>query len=140
VIYFKKFTGLVLMAITGWKFPINVENKTGKIQVLCDNDLIRQSVNIILKTQILERKIFPSFGSELRSFVFEIINANSISEFKNSIKLAIQNWEEHIKNIKINIRARTGPVSKIEAEIEYNTDISPVTERIIKKISMEKIT
>ncbi|MDR1240833.1 MAG: GPW/gp25 family protein [Oscillospiraceae bacterium] len=122
--------------IKGWKFPIDINKKTGRIETVCDNETVKQSVNMILKTQIMERKVVSFYGSELRSFMFGIVDSNYISSFKKSIKTAIEKWEDHVKTIKIGVRAAGGPVSRVEAEVEYTTDISPEIERVTKRISM----
>ncbi|GMB10856.1 MAG: GPW/gp25 family protein [Candidatus Improbicoccus devescovinae] len=126
--------------IEGWKFPIDVDKKTGKIQTVQDNENVRQSVNIILKTQILERKLVPNFGSEVRTFMFEVVDANYIAYFKKSLKSAINNWEEHVTDLQINVRSQTGPASRIEASINYKTDISPKDENIVTTVKMDGIT
>jgi phage baseplate assembly protein W len=125
--------------IEGWKFPIDVNKKTGKIETVHDNETVKQSVNMILKTHVMERKIMTNFGSEVNSFMFGIVNANYISSFKKSIKSSIENWEEHVKTMDIKIKAAGGPVSRIEAEIEYTTDISPIVERAVKQINANEI-
>ncbi|MDR1364947.1 MAG: GPW/gp25 family protein [Oscillospiraceae bacterium] len=125
--------------IEGWKFPININSKTGKIETVCDNAAIKQSVEMILKTQIMERKVVPNYGSELRSYVFTVIDANSVSSFKKAIKYAIENWEKHVQTIKVSTRATSGPVSRMQAEIEYTTDINPTPETITKEINMSGV-
>ena len=50
--------------IEGWSFPIDIDKKSGKIRTISNNETIKQSVNMILKTQPFERKIFQYYGSE----------------------------------------------------------------------------
>ena len=123
--------------IEGWSFPIEVDSKTGKIKTTNNNDVIKQSVNMILKTQIMERKIFSNYGSELKSFMFGIVDSNYISSFKKNVRESIKRWEPHVVDIKVDARANSGPVSKIEADVEYVTDILPVVEKSKTSISLE---
>ncbi|MDR2074578.1 MAG: GPW/gp25 family protein [Oscillospiraceae bacterium] len=125
-----------MATIKGWKFPINVDKSTGKVMTIEGNKLVKQSVNIILKTQIFERKIVSRFGSELRSFMFGIVDSNYVSSFKKSISSALKEWEPHIVEINVKTKAAPGAVSRIEAEVEYVTDIEPTVERVTKRINM----
>ncbi|BED92119.1 MAG: GPW/gp25 family protein [Candidatus Improbicoccus pseudotrichonymphae] len=124
--------------IKGWSFPVDVDKKTGRIKTVTDNENIKQSVSIILKTEISERKIIRNFGFDLRSFMFGIVNPNYISSFKKSIESAINNWEEHITNLEINIRYIAESVSKIEAQISYVTDLAPTPETTKKIFSLNE--
>ena len=123
--------------IEGWSFPIDVDERSGKIKTVCNNETVKQSVNMILKTQIMERKIFRDYGSELKSFVFGIVDSNYIHSFKKSIENAISRWEPHVVDMKINVESNAGPISKIEAEVEYVTDVTPGIEKINRKISID---
>ena len=123
--------------LEGWSFPINIDEKRGKIQSGADSKAIKQSVNMILKTQIMERKIFPDYGSELKSFMFEIVDSNYVHSFKKSIQTAIERCEPHVVNIDVQAKANRGPISKIEAVIDYTTDISPEIEQAFKSVDLD---
>ena len=71
--------------LKGWKFPIQVDEDTGKIKTIEDNENVRQSIRIILGTQRYERKIVFNFGTDLRAFMFEIVNPEFISTLKEAI-------------------------------------------------------
>ena len=47
-----------MATIKGWKFPIQVDKDTGKIQMIEDNENVKQDVRIILGTEQYERKIY----------------------------------------------------------------------------------
>lgn len=123
--------------IEGWSFPIDIDQKTGKIKTVNNNDVIKQSVNMILKTQIMERKIFSDYGSELKSFMFGIVDSNYIRSFKKNVKDSITRWEPHVTDINVDAQSNSGPISRIEADVEYITDISPVVEKSKTSINLE---
>lgn len=122
--------------IKGWKFPVQVDKDTGKIMTVEDNQNVKQSIRIILSTQKMERKIVSHFGSNTRSFIFEIVNPVLISDFKHEIKQSLETWEEHIKDLNVSVNASNGPISTVEANIDYITDIEPVQERVSHDIKM----
>lgn len=103
---------------------------------VADNKAVKQSVNMILKTQIGERRIFEDYGSELRSFMFDVIDPNYVSSFKKSVERSITDCEPHVSKISVDVRADSGLVSKIISEIEYSTDIYPGIEKIHKTLDM----
>ena len=123
--------------LEGMSFPIDIDERSGKIKTTVDNKVVRQSLNMILKTQIMEHKIFPDYGAELNSFMFEVVDSNYVHSFKKSIETAISQWEPHIVSMDIHVKANRGPISKIEASLDYTTDISPESERIVKAVSID---
>ncbi len=127
---------LVLKVIEGWRFPIGIDGATGKIMSVCDNEAIKQSVNMILQTQVQEREIFGDYGSNLRSFMFDVIDPNYVSSFKRSVEQSISNCEPHVNEISVEVRAEGGSTSKIVSEIEYSTDIYPEIEKIYKTLNI----
>ena len=120
--------------LKGWKFPIQVDEDTGKIKTIEDNENVRQSIRIILGTQRYERKIVFNFGTDLRAFMFEIVNPEFISTLKEAIISSLKNWENHIRDLNVSIKASMGPISIVEANVDYITDIEPTQERISTRL------
>lgn len=123
--------------IEGWSFPIDIDQKSGQIKTVCNNEVVKQSVNMILKTQIMEHKIFSDYGSELKSFMFGIADSNYIHSFKKSVEGAISRWEPHVIDIKVEAKSNSGPISRIEVDVEYITDISPGVEKTKKSMNFD---
>ena len=46
-----------MAVIKGWKFPIQINESNGRIQTVEDNECVKQSVKMILSTQLYERKM-----------------------------------------------------------------------------------
>ena len=124
-----------MSVIKGWKFPIQVDKNPGKIKPVEDNENIKQSVKIILATQKHERKIIPSFGTDLRVFMFKIVDPEFVSTLKMAVESSLNRWEEHIRDLKVTINGNNGPLSYVEARVDYITDIEPTQERLVTKIN-----
>ncbi|MBO6127129.1 MAG: GPW/gp25 family protein [Clostridia bacterium] len=122
--------------IEGFGFPIDIDETSGKIKTVNNNQAVKQSINMILKTQIIEHKIFKNYGSELKSFMFGIVDSNYIYSFKKSVETAIKKWEPHVNEMIVDVKSSAGATSEIEANIEYTTDISPTIERTKRKINI----
>lgn len=125
-----------LAKIRGWKFPIQVDKDTGRIMTVEDNENIKQSIKIILLTQMRERKIVPTFGTNIKSFLFDIVDPVFITDLKKSITQSINLWEKHIRDLHVSIQADGGPVSKVNVNIDYITDITPTQERVTHNINV----
>ena len=121
-------------SLKGWKFPIQVDEDTGKIKTVENNENVKQSIKIILETQRYERKIFSSFGTNLRSYMFEVVNPTFITELKNTIASSLRTWEQYISDLHVYVKASSGPVSIVEAGIDYITDLEPTQERVVTRI------
>lgn len=120
--------------IKGWKFPVQVNKTTGKIETVEDNENIKQSVKMILGTQKYERKVVPTFGTDLRSYMFEVVDPTFIATLRSAISSSLKTWEKHISDLEVTVKASAGPVSIVEANIDYITDIEPTQERVTKRI------
>ena len=53
----------------GWRFPVDI-NRNGTVAMSADEDLIRESIIIILGTAPGERVMRPNFGCEIHDLLF----------------------------------------------------------------------
>ncbi len=128
-----------MATIKGWKFPIQVDEATGKIKTVEDNENIKQSIRVILGTQLHERKIVPNFGTDLRSYMFEVVDPTFVSTLKRSIQSSLEMWQEHIDELYVGVNASSGAVSKVEVNIDYITDLEPTQERFTQRIDSNEL-
>ncbi len=123
-----------MAVLTGWKFPIQLDEVTGKIKTVEDNQNIKQSIRMILDTQLQERKIVPNFGSEIRSYMFGVVNPIYIADIRRSVRSAIEMWQKNIRDLNVSVKATDGPIAKVEVNVDYITNIEPTQERFTKKL------
>ena len=122
--------------IRGWNFPVKIDKDTGRIMEVEDNENIKQSIRIILLTQLNERKIVPNFGTNIRSFLFDVVDPTFINDLKKSITNALRNWESYIRNLNVSVSAEGGANSSVIVNVDYITTISPVQERVTHKMNI----
>ncbi len=127
-----------MAVIRGWKFPVNIDKDTGRIMSVEDNENIKQSIKIILLTQLNERKLFPRFGTAVKSFLFEIIDPTFVSDLKQAITNSLKKWEMNINSLHVSVNPDDGSTSRVVVNIDYITNISPNQERVSHKISLNK--
>ena len=126
--------------IKGWKFPVEVDEKTGRIITIDDNDNVKQGLEIILRTQKGERKMRPSFGTNINRFMFGSVNLTFINQMITEVTRSIRMWEKHIDQLFVNVEQSDDNISKVKVDIEYKTDIIPEIERLSKEINTDDVT
>lgn len=109
----KKFLGI------GWKFPVDVDSK-GLILSSEYEQNIQESIRIILETAKGERVMRPDFGCGIHHFAFEIINASTIGQMKQTISDALEKWEPRIELINIKVNVDNIDAGKLLFNLEYN--------------------
>lgn len=102
----------------GMKFPPEVNRATGRFVTVNAEESVRQSLYLILMTQISERPIRPEFGSELMSYTFMDINVNSINWIIRTIKEQIALQEPRVTDVSV-VPEATDNSGKILFDIRY---------------------
>lgn len=125
--------------IRGWKFPVDIDETTGKIMTVDDNENIKQSVKIILQTEKSERKMRSNFGTRLNRFMFQNVDLSLVTRMSDEIDRSIRLWEGHIKQLSVTVRQSPENISAVLAEVSYITDLSPQQETITKEFSIDNL-
>lgn len=63
---------------------------------LHDQDVLSQSIEMILTTMFHERLFNPSFGSVLPSYLFDFINESTGEKLLDDVIAAVHQWEDRI--------------------------------------------
>jgi phage baseplate assembly protein W len=90
---------------TGWSFPPTFNHETGSVELVSNEEDIRQSLNILLSTTLGERVMQPKYGCDLTNYVFESLNSSVIGYLKDRVKNAILYFEPRIIAEKIEVTA-----------------------------------
>ena len=88
----------------GMKFPPQINPATGRFVTTSANELIRQSIYLILSTQLSERPMRPNFGSNMMSLAFLDINVGNINLVIRSVREQILRQEPRIDNLTVDVR------------------------------------
>ena len=102
----------------GMKFPPEINRATGRFVTVDENDSVRQSLYLILMTQLGERPLRPEYGSQLMSYTFMDINAGTINWITRSIREQIIQQEPRVSNVDVvpEVSDRSG---KVVFDIRY---------------------
>jgi Bacteriophage baseplate protein W len=88
----------------GLAFPISLD-PAGLISLVEFEEDIRQSILIILETDLGERVMRPDFGAGLPALVFEPINTTTMALARHQVERALVTWEPRIDNIRVQVQA-----------------------------------
>jgi phage baseplate assembly protein W len=80
---------------------------TKDLQILKNETAIRRSVRNIVETIPTEKFFNSSFGSNVRSSLFEFVDFGTASVIQNQIEIAITNFEPRVENIKVDVEPNT---------------------------------
>ncbi len=103
----------------GWKFPIGIDEKTGKIKTTTLEEDIKQSVKILLNTVRGERLKHSNYGSQLTRFMFEPISYSLVREIEEEVYETLRYWEKRIEDINIEIFHKKSNDAELLIHISY---------------------
>ena len=90
---------------TGWSFPPTFNRNSGTVEMVSDEEDIRQSLNILLSTSLGERVMQPKYGCNLNDYVFEGLSSSTIGYIKERVANSILYYEPRIIAEKIDVTA-----------------------------------
>lgn len=103
----------------GWKFPVEVDHKTGKIKMSEYEEDISEAIRIILSTSKGERLMRPDFGCGAQSFVFGLTDITTLKLFETEVAQAITAWEPRVRDIQVKIDFDPDTPGKLLINIQY---------------------
>ena len=90
---------------TGWSFPPTFNVKSGTVEMVQNEEDIKQSLNILLSTSLGERVMQPGYGCNLSDYLFESLSSSVIGYIKDRVRNAILYYEPRIVLEKIEVNA-----------------------------------
>ena len=107
---------------TGWAFPPTFNKSVGTVEMVSDEEDIRQSLHILLSTSLGERGMQPEYGCNLQDYVFEGLNSTTIGFIKERVANSILYYEPRIIAERIDVTS-DGSSDLLEGrftiEVEY---------------------
>ncbi len=90
---------------TGWSFPPAFNQNSRTVEMVTDEEDIKQSLNILLSTSLGERVMQPKYGCNLNDYVFEGLSSSTIGYIKERVANSILYYEPRIIAEKIDVTA-----------------------------------
>jgi len=109
----------------GWKFPVQVD--ANKVAISRYDELVQESIRIILGTSRGERVMRPDFGADLKRLAFAPNNTSTAGLAIFYVQEALRKWEPRIEllNVDANPDSESGQILLITIEyriVSTNTE------------------
>ena len=104
---------------TGWKFPVQVDPYTGRMQMSSEEADIEEAIKVIIWTPKGERVMRPDFGCGIHDFVFASTDATTLRLLETTIIEALRKWEPRIDQIRVDITPDKETDGHLQIDISY---------------------
>lgn len=104
---------------TGWSFPPTFDRETAELQMVSDEEDIRQSLWIILSTLPGERVMNPKFGCNLHQVTFKSIDETTKQEIILLVEDAILNYEPRITLDEVAVDMSQAVEGLVNIQLQY---------------------
>ncbi|MBQ1880758.1 MAG: GPW/gp25 family protein [Lachnospiraceae bacterium] len=88
---------------TGMKFPPQIDPATGRFMTVSGAKNVKESLYLILMTQVTERLVRPDFGSDIMSYTFMDTGSTMMSIFRRNITETIMSQEPRISEVNVDM-------------------------------------
>lgn len=102
---------------SGWRFPLKLGDDG--VTLLGGQDLVRQSIWLILGTAPGERVMRPDFGCGIHELVYSVANANIRGRIADRVREALLRWEPRIDVLDVVIRDRRDRPEILDIDVTY---------------------
>jgi hypothetical protein len=102
---------------SGWAFPVSLD-ATGGVALVEGEEDVRQSIRIILSTNLGER-IRMDFGSGINAFVFEPISTTTLTLLRSRVEEALVRWEPRITVERVEASLPDRSIGRVDVSIDY---------------------
>lgn len=118
--------------------PVNMsDNSRGDIARKKDIEAVKQSVLNILQTNRGERPFSPSFGSNIRSYLFENVDAVTKALIQEDIIFSLNNFEPRVNVLSVDVNDNIdNNAINIQLDLEI---INPVNTTTTVQFSLERL-
>ncbi len=103
----------------GWKFPVEVDETTGRIKTVSYEEDVKEAIYLIMMTKPGERMMRPDFGCGISDYIFETMDYSTIVQLQNEILNALILWEPRITDVEVEVKADDETVGKLNISISY---------------------
>ena len=115
----------------GWAFPLVFENQGRSVRMAEAENDIRQSLNILLSTELGERVMRPAFGWKRDALLFEPLSTTFASYLKREIETAILFFESRIELNKVTFELPPNREGLIEIRLDYTIRVTNTRSNLV---------
>ena len=102
----------------GWSFPIAL-SASARVQWSSDENKIRESIVIILRTAPGERVLMPTFGCRIAELVFAPNNGATRAMAQTFVEESLAHWEPRIDPPSVTVYVDPKVPNALQISIDY---------------------
>jgi phage baseplate assembly protein W len=92
----------------GWKFPVRVDETTGRVRTSAYEEDIQEAIRIIIMTRKGERVMRPEFGCGLQDYIFAGMDYDTATQMRLEVQRALTDWEPRITEVEVQVELEHG--------------------------------
>lgn len=104
---------------SGLKFPLQVDPKTGRLAMSSQEDNIRESVGVILRTYRGERVMRPEFGTNTPDYAFAPSNYSMKESIAYELSRQLVVQEPRIRDVEVACQEPDGHSGALVIQVGY---------------------
>ncbi|MDX2152663.1 MAG: GPW/gp25 family protein [Bryobacteraceae bacterium] len=122
----------------GWSWPLRVEG--GAIATASLDELVAQSIRLILSTNPGEREMRPAFGAGLRDFVFEPLSVGTLERLRTRVRESLIDWEPRIDVLNVSVESdpTPGAVGLVRILVDYRVRATNARRNLVYPFYLEE--
>ncbi|WP_051656696.1 GPW/gp25 family protein [Butyrivibrio sp. AE3004] len=86
---------------TGVAFPPEIDPATGRFKMSSGSQSVKESIYLILMTQVTERLTRPDFGTQTASYVFMNVNLTELTIMRRELTDSILRQEPRVRDVVV---------------------------------------
>ena len=103
----------------GWSFPPRFNRLSGEVDMVEGNDEIRQSLAVILSTELGERFLQPNFGCTFSEYQFKTFTPSVRSGISRMVSRTLALQEPRIEITNVDVRDGRKDFGEVLLDIQY---------------------
>lgn len=120
----------------GWGFPPQFSNNGKAVRLVSDVDDVKEALEILFSTAIQERLNYPTYGCDLKKFMFEEVNYTLVIELQQMILNAVYKYEPRIEVQKIEITESEENAHILLINIDYRIKEENINQNMVYSVSL----
>lgn len=103
---------------SGWTFPPTFDQRAGTVLLSHDDNNIRQCLWVLLSTNMGERIMAATYGTNLGLKVFDALTETLANDIGSIVRKAVLDWEPRIDVTRVSVT----PVDPTSGEVAISID------------------
>ncbi|MFD2114158.1 GPW/gp25 family protein [Paenibacillus yanchengensis] len=103
----------------GFKFPIEVDEVTGRMVMVEYEDDIAEAIKIVILTSKGERVMRPDYGCSIDRYLFEGNDDTTLRLIEKEIEEALMLWEPRVHEVEVVVEREAGADHRLLIHVQY---------------------